>query len=658
MPETDFADMRFEVQPDAVDERDHVYTGSGGSLPESVPPEVFKEHAGMVFSQGVEASCTGMALAGIANYLIRRHVDPEAGSVSPRMMYEMARRHDRLPDHLEGSNLRGALKGWNKHGVCSAELWPYAACVKHGRLTFSRVVDASTRVLAGYERIDRTNIEAMKAAIAEHGVLYANSILHENWAVPYDEGVEAIPAAEGEPTRGGHAFIIVGYDERGFWVQNSWGTDWGRDGCAILTYDDWKQNGINVWVAAIDPATIGRRVDSADADSPIAKAATFAEMWPHVVVVGDDGKLTTKGSFASAPEDLVARVEHFEDVTADWETRRLVLVAGAGVAPVYQAVAQAAAAYRKLLDRQIYPVFLLWQSDWLSPLVDMLERLADSDRYDRARASQTECFERPVSHSRAKEAWDEITWRAHAAASSEDGAARRLVDCLLESYGRHPFEFHLVSHGVGDALLSEIADRIGEDGRSTGATITSATLWAPATTLERFEETYLPLLKRGMLDHLSLFVLDVDHEKADSVGPYEHSVLYLACRALGTPLRNDMILGLEEVIEQNRKLWKLRKQGRLDVVVAPTEGKTHPLRTSRATAHGEFITDEATIAATVGRILSGSDAVNVEVESRDPLVRARAIHRAERHKREEGHRRKAIEECEDCQAIPATAGIP
>ena len=50
---------------------------------------------------------------------------------------------------------------------------------------------------------------------------------------------------------GGHAFAIVAYARRGFWIQNSWNTDWGLDGFGHITYDDWLANGNDVWVARL-----------------------------------------------------------------------------------------------------------------------------------------------------------------------------------------------------------------------------------------------------------------------------------------------------------------------------------------------------------------------------------------------------------------------
>ena len=42
-----------------------------------------------------------------------------AARVSPRMLYELARRYDEWPgEAYEGSSARGAIKAWAKHGVC------------------------------------------------------------------------------------------------------------------------------------------------------------------------------------------------------------------------------------------------------------------------------------------------------------------------------------------------------------------------------------------------------------------------------------------------------------------------------------------------------------------------------------------------------------
>ena len=75
----------------------------------------------------------------------------------------------------------------------------------------------------------------MHSALAEVGILYATGTVHEGWGQIGADGVIPFTAE----ALGGHAFAIVGYDERGFWIQNSWGRDWGKGGFALISYDDW-----------------------------------------------------------------------------------------------------------------------------------------------------------------------------------------------------------------------------------------------------------------------------------------------------------------------------------------------------------------------------------------------------------------------------------
>jgi len=38
-----------------------------------------------------------------------------------------------------------------------------------------------------------------------------------------------------------HAVSIEGYDSNGFFFRNSWGTDWGKNGCGYLPFIDWSR---------------------------------------------------------------------------------------------------------------------------------------------------------------------------------------------------------------------------------------------------------------------------------------------------------------------------------------------------------------------------------------------------------------------------------
>jgi hypothetical protein len=58
-------------------------------------------------------------------------------------------------------------------------------------------------------------------------------------AVPvYNFGERLWQSGDGDML-GGHAMSIVGWNEDGFIIRNSWGTDWGSNGYTIFPYIHW-----------------------------------------------------------------------------------------------------------------------------------------------------------------------------------------------------------------------------------------------------------------------------------------------------------------------------------------------------------------------------------------------------------------------------------
>ena len=120
---------RRNVVPDKIDLRDRPYLP-----PVAIAPQpVFEPKARIpVLNQGDTNACTGFALASVLYHL--QHTARQTQSmrktaqlpVSPFMLYSMARRYDEFPGNPQadaGSSLRGAMKGWYKHGACASRLW-------------------------------------------------------------------------------------------------------------------------------------------------------------------------------------------------------------------------------------------------------------------------------------------------------------------------------------------------------------------------------------------------------------------------------------------------------------------------------------------------------------------------------------------------------
>ena len=51
--------------------------------------------------------------------------------------------------------------------------------------------------------------------------------------------------------QGGHAVTLVGYDEVGFIIRNSWGTGWGNSGHVRIPYNEFQNSCFEAWTVTI-----------------------------------------------------------------------------------------------------------------------------------------------------------------------------------------------------------------------------------------------------------------------------------------------------------------------------------------------------------------------------------------------------------------------
>ncbi len=203
----------FDVRRDTLDFRDKMYVPSLIEVPTEWELQRYRELRIPILDQGFEGACTGYGLATVVNYLLTtRKVVSDCNPVSPRMLYELAKRYDEWPgEGYSGSSARGAMKGWHKHGVCSEQLWPSVPS-KNNRgqlisgLNDARTADALRRPLGAYYRVNHKDVVALHAANAEVGVLFATSNVHQGWTKPGDDGL----IEYSDTLLGAHAFAIVG----------------------------------------------------------------------------------------------------------------------------------------------------------------------------------------------------------------------------------------------------------------------------------------------------------------------------------------------------------------------------------------------------------------------------------------------------------------
>jgi Papain family cysteine protease len=590
----------IQVKSDPVDVRDLAYRPPLMSLPPEYPnnevvAKLFpKYRQRLVLDQGDEGACTGFGLACVVNYVRFNKCKTVAemknlGSVSPRMIYELARRYDEFEGYdYEGSTCRGALKGWHKHGVCYEDDWPYATGGYPANPQWAtRALDTTLGV---YYRIERKNLVDMQAAIYDVGAVFVSAQVHSGWdliVAPRDvskrkrstgkqsanlehASLARIPYKRGVTKRNGaHSFAIVGYNRFGFVVQNSWGLGWGTDGFAVLSYDDWLDNAMDAWVATLGvPGVVNN-----------ASVANFGHVGSASRSAVSRGSLVGSTVKSDPPEDVAARHSivldqgnvvqcsstdllqpmGLGDVANAWprqwfeqwqtahpnETPRLVIYAHGGLNSQDEGLKRAREMARPFLDNGCYPIFLVWKTGLLETL-DSIRKERESGKLSELAGNvitdatdwAAEKFFRTFG---GRDVWREMKESAKKA-NEPQGGLTQLASTLQDLKVLLPsLEIHVIGHSAGSILLAPFVCTL----RTRRVPISSAHLFAPACTVQLANECWLPHV--GKLDPITfkfpLYVsmLSDELETRDNTAYiYRKSLLYLVARAFeektGTPL--------------------------------------------------------------------------------------------------------------------------
>ena len=330
----------FTAVPDTVDFRDILYTPRLRDLPKRMTLEDYKKkNTPEILDQHEDyglGKCIGFALATVCNHLIKRN-GVENGEVSPHMLYHMAKRYSASrTSPVIGASARSAIKGWQKHGVCSEAVWNRTVDKKRTENSLGTIKykdfeknhmkqianNAASRPLGTYRRVNHKELNAIQTAIADDNILFATAIGHDGWDVARegkitDGEITFVNESDGDS---GHAFVIVGYDKAGFWIQNSWGKVWGLDGYGHLSYADWLKNGLDVWVASLGVYTTARKekekTNITFPFEPIDTRPKYNELRSHIIDISNNVTETKEWSLnissATDEADKQKQIEEFK----------------------------------------------------------------------------------------------------------------------------------------------------------------------------------------------------------------------------------------------------------------------------------------------------------------------------------------------------------
>lgn len=595
MPEIKIASIgkyKLTAVADTPDFRDWIYQPALLKLAKKIDrPARLK-----ILDQGEEGSCTGFALAAVINLLRRR--SGQTGSVSARMLYEMAKHHDEWPGFkYEGSSCRGAIKGWYNMGVCLEAKWPYVEG-KPGYLTVPAAKDARRNTLGAYYRLG-TRISDLHAALNETGIIYCSAEIHEGWEKP-KRGV--IPF-EGE-SLGGHAFAIVGYDKRGFWVQNSWTREWGDNGTALWLYEDWQQNISDAWVQRLAvptpqiwhlPKEGGS--DAGRAEGLFRKTPNRAEIAGHFVHI-DDGEYHEHGRYWSNATDVRQTAEL---VAASDNYDHLLFYAHGGLNSVEDSARRISAMKETFKSNRIYPFHFMYDTGLIEELKDVLAG-HNKDVIERA-GGLAEWTDRLIERSTQKAG--RALWRQMKLGAErpfrEGRAGLSVLEEFLQAFvnADRALSIHVVGHSTGAILHAYLLTALAR--LSPKQRVASASLLAPAATVDLFREHFRPLLlankSEAGINRMDIYNLSDKLELEDNViMVYRKSLLYLVSRSYEEDPLPAPLLGKQ----MHAKALALNLPN-LDI--RESDGRMLQSKHSKCDSHGGFDNDPLTMNSVLARVL-------------------------------------------------------
>ncbi len=590
------------VQADVPDIRDWIYQPALIQLEKFIDPQVHTRRN--ILDQKTEGACTGFAVAGAINFLNQR-----AGReivVSPRMLYEMAKRSDEWPgEEYDGSSLRGAIRGWNNMGVCEEKYWPYRVGKNRGDLTIEAAKNARQNTIGAYYRLEPI-ISHFHTALNEAGVIAVSANVHNGWFKPANGVIEY-----NKDPAGGHAFIIIGYNDKGFWIQNSWGKKWGDNGVALWTYEDWIDNVMDAWVfrlALPTPQIFGMTASSSRVatteSTQVKKSATpRSEIAGHFIHI-DDGNYKESGRYWSTPADVEQTAEL---VAASAKYKHILIYAHGGLNSPEDSARRIAAMKDTFKANGIYPFHVMYDTGVTEELKDLITRKESNATQRTAGFTDwTDRFIEGLVRRPGTLLWEEMKQDADDAfsrAGAGTDALERFVKNIKQSKRR--VKIHLVGHSTGAIVIAHLLQTLSR----RSVTFSSCSLMAPACSVELYHTTYLPVLQKKSklaLGDMAIYNLRDQLELDDNVGKiYRKSLLYLVSNAFERE-KEKPLLGMEKFVKQVKTVGSSPQF----IYSNGIDGQR-----TRSTSHGGFDNDAYTMNHILGRILGVKPAEPFTAES-------------------------------------------
>jgi C1A family cysteine protease len=227
---------RFGWKPDLPDHRDLKYSAPRrAKLPSKVD---LAAECPPVYDQGQLGSCSANAIGAAFEFELLKQKLPDF-MPSRLFIYYNERVIENTVNSDSGAQIRDGIKSISAQGVCSETIWPYVISEFEKKPFLACYQEALNNKAVAYYRVAQ-RLTQLKGCLASGYPVVIGFTVYSAFESPAvaKSGVLNLPA-KGEKVVGGHAVLVVGYDNssRRFIVRNSWGAGWGKKGYFTMPYD-------------------------------------------------------------------------------------------------------------------------------------------------------------------------------------------------------------------------------------------------------------------------------------------------------------------------------------------------------------------------------------------------------------------------------------
>lgn len=281
---------------------------SSGGMPERID---LRDHCSPVEDQEDIGSCAANAVVGAMEFHQRR-AGHDAVDLSRLFLYYNARKLADNEQNDSGTFIHHAMAAVLAYGVCPESMWPYQRA-----MWATRPIQPCYDAALDFEAVSyaRTPLgPSCKGAIAAGLPVVFGACLPAEM-IQQEAGLTgriSVPKGSWPAPGGGHAMLIVGYDDAdGTWlIRNSWGTQWGEGGYARVPYAVMERYGMptQFWVIGQIAGVAQQKGTSLQASQAAVMAAAASQVESAIARSRASLRQKLEGDLAEAKSGFRSRL--------------------------------------------------------------------------------------------------------------------------------------------------------------------------------------------------------------------------------------------------------------------------------------------------------------------------------------------------------------